>query len=331
MFVLVPLVVLFVLWVLVSSKTSRPDGEFVKKTPAYRRMLAIISPGINDSVVYFDRAVDAGPLEAYLERTKAFDANLTHALVAAFGIGLGENPRMNQFVRGFRLYRRKGRWITFSMKRAKLNRRAKVSARKIELKDGESFRELVVRMNAGIKEERSGKKTHADKEFDLLNALPRPLLYAGERILSTLDYYNLLPASFIEGDAMYTSIVIANLGSLGMGPGYHHLYNWGTCPLFIMVGRVEDRVVVEDGKPVVKRILPLRFTYDERIDDGLNAHHGIESVVRCLENPERWLGGLDDNGSTDRVLWPHGDDIPSPLDDLTKGEAPAEAVGAAAE
>jgi len=311
------LIVVIALWVLAENKTSRPDGEFIKRTPAYRRMLAIISPGINDSTVYFDRGVEADKLEAYLAKAKAFDANLTHLLVAAFGIGLGENPRMNQFVRGFRLYRRKGRWITFSMKRKKLDRKAKVSARKIKLEDGETFRELVERINAGIGEERSGKKTAADKEFDLLNALPRPLLYAGERLLQWLDYYNLLPAAFIHGDAMYTSIFIANLGSLGMGAGYHHLYNWGTCPLFIMVGRTEERVVVEDGKPVIKRILPLRFTYDERIDDGLNAHHGIESVVRVIEDPERWLGCLAEDGSDARSMFPHDDEVVSPIADLT--------------
>lgn len=306
------LAIVVALWAFAHTKTSRPDGEFIARTPAYRRMLAIISPGINDSVVYFDRAVDAEKLEAYLAKSRAFGGDLTHVLVAAFGLGLGENPRMNQFVRGFRLYRRKGRYITFSMKRKKLDRKAKVSARKIKLEDGETFRELVDRINGGIKEERSGKKTAADKEFDLLNALPRPLLYLGERALQTLDYFNLLPAKFIEADAMYTSIVIANLGSLGMGPGYHHLYNWGTCPLFIMVGRIEERVVAVNGKPEVRRFLPLRFTYDERIDDGLNAHHGIESVARVLEDPERWLGCVAEDGSDVRPIWPHDDDIPPP-------------------
>lgn len=310
----IALAVVVGLWALAHVKTSRPDGEFIARTPAYRRMLAIISPGINDSTVYFDRAVDAEKLEAYLEQARpAFGANRTHLLVAAFGIGLGENPRMNQFVRGFRLYRRKGRWVTFSMKRKKLDRKAKVSAVKLEMKDGETFRELVERINGGIGEERSGRKTAADKEFDLLNVLPRPLLVAGERILQTLDYFNLLPAAFIRGDAMYTSLFIANLGSLGMGAGYHHLYNWGTCPLFIMVGRTEERVVVVDGKPVVKRILPLRFTYDERIDDGINAHHGIESVVRVLEDPFRWLGCVAPDGSDTRPMWPHGEEIPSPI------------------
>src|SRR5690606_4112017 len=146
-----------------------------------------------------------------------------------------------------------------SMKRKKMSKRAKLSVVKLEIRDGETFRELTERINAGIEVERSGQRTAADKEYDLFNLLPRPLLSGAARLLRALDYYGLLPyGAFIEGDGMYTSMFVANLGSLGMAPGYHHLYEWGNCPLFLMVGKIEDRVIVEDGKPVHVRVLPLR-------------------------------------------------------------------------
>ena len=47
-----------------------------------------------------------------------------------------------------------------------------------------------------------------------------------------LDYHNLLPPSFIENDPLYASAVIANVGSLDLPPGYHHLYEWGNCGWF---------------------------------------------------------------------------------------------------
>jgi hypothetical protein len=104
-----------------------------------------------------------------------------------------------------------------------------------------------------------------------------------------LDYYNLLPGWYIKDDPLYTSIFVANLGSVGMGPGYHHLFEYGNCPLFIMIGKVEDRVVPRDGQPVVRPILHIRFTYEERIEDGLNAKYGIDNLVAVLEDPERFL------------------------------------------
>lgn len=290
-------------------KTRRSDGDFIQVHP-YRRMMFYIMPGRNESVVYFDRVIRAEKLEAYLTQAReTFGANMTHALVAAVGIGLGENPKMNQFVVGRRLYARKGRWVTFSMKRQKLNKQAKLSAVKLDMRDGESFRELVERINGQVKVERSGERTDSDKEFDLLNLLPRTGLNLAAGFLRTLDYYNILPAFFIKGDGMYTSAFIANLGSVGMGAGYHHLYEYGTCPLFIMAGQIEERPVVEDGKVVVGRVLPIRFSYDERIADGLTARFGIESVVRVLEDPYHWLGCVAADGSDKRPMFPHGENV----------------------
>jgi len=269
-----------------------------------------IMPGRNESVVYFDRYVRAEKLEAYIAETRTkLKADMTHCLVAAAGIGLGENPRMNQFVAGRRMYARSGRWLTFSMKRQAMNKEAKLSAVKLKMEDGETFAQLVERINGNIKVERSGEKTAADKEFQLFNLLPRPLLWFSAAAIRWLDYYNILPAFFIEGDGMYTSIFIANLGSVGMAPGYHHLYEYGTCPLFIMVGKVEDRPVIEDGQVKVGRVLHLRFSYDERIADGLTARFGIESVARVLEDPYTWLGCVKEDGSDVKPMFPHGERV----------------------
>lgn len=309
-FLYVSLAVLFVLWALAHAKTSRPDGELIKKLPAYRRMLIFSNGGRNYSVVYFDRKIRAEKLEAYIAEAKEkFGGSVTHAIVAACNIGLAENPRMNQFVKGNRLYRRKGRWVSFSMKRVKLNKKAKLSAVKKQIPDGETFRELCERINDGIQVERSGERTASDKEFDALDLLPRPVLAFAVWLVNTLDHFNLLPAFWMEGDAMYTSMFVANLGSLGMNAGYHHLYEYGTSPLFLMVGQVNEEPVIEDGQVVKGRVITLRFSYDERISDGLNANYGIESVARVLEDPYTWLGCLKDDGSDTHPMWPHGREL----------------------
>ena len=98
---------------------------------------------------------------------------------------------------------------------------------------------------------------------------------------------------FIKNDGFYTSIFIANLGSLGMNAGYHHLYEYGTCPLFMMVGKIDERAVVVDGKVVPRKILPVRWTYDERIDDGLTSKYGMQSCRQALENPEEAFGPIE--------------------------------------
>jgi len=283
---LIVLAVLFALWVAINRKTSRKDGTLLEVHP-FRRIMQ----GRNESVVYFDTYCNAEQLLEYIPKAREhFHVDVTHCLVGAGIIGLQENPKMNRFVVGRRLYQRIGQEVTFSMKRKKLDREAKLSTVKTRAIEGESFRELCERIHARVNVERSDKKTYQDKEFDLFLLLPRFLLNQAVKLMRWLDYHNLLPYALIKDDALYTSMFIANLGSVKMGAAIHHLYEWGNCPIFLMAGQIEDRPVVEDGEVVVRKTLHLRWSYDERIDDGLNARFGIDAVKRALENPFEELG-----------------------------------------
>lgn len=289
---------LFALWLALERKTSRPDGDYISNVHKYRMMMQFVMPTRNESLVYYDAAVNAEKLLQYIEEAREeFHTDVTHCLLAATANGLRETPEMNRFPMGHRLYQRKGNWITFSMKRKKMNKKAKLATVKKQIPDEITFRQLCELIQSEIHEQRSDKVTYHDKEYNLLTALPRPLLKFGVWLLKQLDYYNILPKSFIDGDALYTSVFLANLGSIGLSAGFHHLYEWGNCPLFILAGKIEERAVVIDGQVSTQTVLPLRFTYDERIDDGLTASHGIASVVRVLEDPYQNLGCLQPDGS----------------------------------
>lgn len=285
---------ILLLWIFANLKRSRPDGTLVK-THSYRRMLGFIMPKRNESVVYFDSVVRAEKLMDFIERAKErTHLDVTHCLVGAGRIGLAENPKMNRFVAGRRLYQRNQTLVTFSAKRKREGREAKLAAVKIDVGVYDDFASLCQAINQQIRIERSDTRTFADRELDLLSLIPRPILDRAVRLFFWLDFHNLLPASFIRNDAMYTSMFIANLGSLKMDAGYHHLYEWGNCPVFLVAGQIEERPVVEDGKVVVGKVLPLRYSYDERVDDGLNARYGIEALKRVLEDPEQYFGKVED-------------------------------------
>lgn len=284
------------IFLLLCFKSSRPDGKLEKVHP-YRRMVPIIMRSRNESVVYFDTEVRTEKLEAYLARAKeSFGANVTHIIVAGVNIALVHTPTLNRFISGRRVYRRNGRWVTFSMKRQKKNRAAKLGVVKLEMHDSETFRGLVERINGKINHERSGKKTSMDKELALFGFVPTIALRVLFKAFLALDYVGLLPGWFMRDDGMFTSVFIANLGSIGMKPGYHHLYEWGNAPMFLMFGAIEDRVIVEDGAMTPVRVLPIRISYDERIDDGMTAQAGMNVLAKVLSDPERWLGGLEGEG-----------------------------------
>ncbi len=263
-------------------------------------------PTRNESVVYFDEYVRAEPVLEYLEHAKAeFDANMTHVIVAACNIALAKHPAMNKFVVGKRMYMRNARWFTFADKRKKKDAKSKLGIVKLRMEDGETFRQLVERINGSINAERSGKKTELDKELSVVLLAPRFVLAILVRIARYLDYLNLLPRFFIDGEGMYTSVFIANLGSVGLGAGYHHLYEWGTAPIFIMTGKIEEKPCVgADGQIEVGKVLHIRISFDERTDDGLTAGLGVRTVHEILTDPAAWLGGLQANGTVDLPMWP---------------------------
>lgn len=291
--------VIFVIWVLLHLKTSRADGTIVTNHHPYRRMMWYVMPTRNESVVYFDYEIDAENLIKYVEETsERFPCSMMHVLVGAAARGLHEVPEMNKFVTGHRMYQRKKEEISFSMKRRRGDNKSKIAVVKQYIKPEESFEDMCRAIDAKVNVQRSDNKTYADKEYNLFGLFPRPLLrWAYLKAFRTVDYFNLLPASFIDNDPMYTSIFMANLGSVGMGPGYHHLYEHGTAPLFLMIGKIVEKPVVRDGEIVIRPMLPVRFSYDERIDDGMTAGNGIMVMVRSLEHPYETLGCVQDDGS----------------------------------
>lgn len=288
---------------LLTLKKSRSDGDFIKSAHPYRKMMLHIMPGRNESLVFYDDYVVIDEMMDYLEVVnKRFRCGLQHLLVASVNSAMKAVPQMNRFVVGRRLYQRKHVEITFSMKRKKLNRQAKLAAVKKRIPSDMTLYELTQEISKEIKVERSEAVTYTDKEVGFFVKIPRPLMVLGVKIFKTLDYYNLLPANFIKNDGFYTSFFIANLGSIGMKAGYHHLYEWGNCPLFMMAGEIEERVFVENGEFVAKKVLPIRFTFDERTADGLTAGSAIQHIVDSLEHPFELLGCTKDDGSDDHPI-----------------------------
>ena len=80
-------------------------------------------------------------------------------------------------------------------------------------------------------------------------------------------------AVLADPDGLFTSMVVANLGSVGLEGAWHHLYEWGNCPLFVVLGRIEGDTVTA------------KYTYDERVEDGLYCALSLKVLLGILEDP----------------------------------------------
>ena len=282
--------ILLLFWILINCKRSRPDGDLIKNVRPYRKMLAYACPNRHGSSVYFDFSVKVENLEVFLKEHKgSYQPNLTNCLLYAAKVALEKTPELNSFCSGNRLYRRKGVHATFTVKEELKDKASKVSTCKMNLSKIDHFKDLCQKMGAKVKTERSSKETYSDKEHKFFGLFPRFLFLPLIKLVSFIDDYNWLPFWFFKDDGLFSSVIITNVGSLKMDPAYHHLYEWGNCSLFFMVGQIEERAVVEEGVLRARRVLPLKITFDERIEDGATALEGLKTFIKVLENPEEYL------------------------------------------
>ena len=81
----------------------------------------------------------------------------------------------------------------------------------------------------------------------------------------TLDYFGMLPTFLTDLSPFHGTVIFTSMGSLGIPPIVHHLYNFGTLPMFIAFGA--KRKAVERhraGQAVVRQDMAIMAVMGER-------------------------------------------------------------------
>lgn len=273
----------------------RPDGTLVANVHPVRRIVPFVMPIRNGAWVLFEQNIPTAPLRPVLDAlnaTRPADRKVTlfHCVLRAMGLGLHAFPRLNRFVAGSRFYDRNAILLSFSGKQ-RMERDAPIYTSKLHFEPNESLPAMVDRILDRVREGRSGRETATDREIKGFLKLPAPLLRLAIKLQRVFDGWNLLPKSLIQDDPLYASAFVANLGSVGLDAAFHHLYDYGSIPIFATMGRVHRAVVVrDDGSVGSHEVFQMRYTYDERVEDGFYAARALEHVAATLADPERLVG-----------------------------------------
>jgi hypothetical protein len=262
---------------------SRPDGVRIRGLSQTREFLPFISPRRNESLVYYSTQIDLEPALAFLddlnrERSRESRVTFFHLYLRAIALAFHERPGVNRFVAGGRLWQRNHVAISFSAKQEILDGSPVLTLKRIFPRH-ESLDEMVESMLDDLRSRRKGRETASDKEVKFGLAFPVPVLRLVMWVLHRANMLGLLPASMIQGDPLFTSVFLANLGSVDLDAGYHHLWEYGTCSIFGVLGRIRRN---PDGQ----RVVEVKYSYDERVEDGLYAAITMEGIKESLELPE---------------------------------------------
>jgi pyruvate/2-oxoglutarate dehydrogenase complex dihydrolipoamide acyltransferase (E2) component len=274
---------------------SRPDGKPVKGESLVRRIMPYLMRGRNEAICLHEATCDLTRTLPWLAEYNARTgrkANLFHLFLFAFSRALHQRPGLNRFISGGRIYQRDKVFLSFAAKREFADH-APIVTIKAEFPQQMTFAECIERVSGAVGGVRAGKGGGAvDTELKLVFLLPGFIIGMIMALLRWLDRVNLMPSGMIRSDPLFASGFIANLGSIGIDNTYHHLFEYGNVSLFAALGRIDKKVLVADGKPVVRDAISIRWSFDERINDGFYCASSLNIAKEILEDPARHVEAL---------------------------------------
>ncbi len=271
---------------------DRKDAKLIRKQDSMHLIMPMIYPNRCDNEAFISERIDLTNIDKYLEKRNAenpeFKFTLFHLIVAAILKTIILRPKLNRFIANQNNYQRNTYSASFVIKKHFSDDSEEGMAFIYATEDStlDSLHEELYRQIYREKNSSGASNATADT-MDLLNKLPRWFVKFFIWLMRQLDRHGIVPQSIIADDPYYASVILSNLGSIKLRSGYHHLTNWGTTSLFVVVGEMKERIFRnENGQEEYRNSVDLGLTIDERIADGYYYSGSVKILKYILEHPE---------------------------------------------
>jgi len=109
-------------------------------------------------------------------------------------------------------------------------------------------------------------------------------------LLLHMDKVGIMPKVINQASPWHSSIFLTNIGSIGVESIYHHLYEFGTCSMFVAMGKKSRSHTFEkDGTFKTHKSIQLKFVLDERTCDGFYYASSMRQMSKYLNDPSLLL------------------------------------------
>lgn len=273
---------------------DRFDGTLIRELDPMHVIMPTIYPNRCDNETFFKETFDITALCSYVDSLNAREDTTTHAarytvfhvLVACLLKLLYVRPKLNRFIANRLMYQRNEVTAAFTIKKEFADNGAEALAI-VNAMPNDTLATIHQKIVDQISSGRSDKIDKSSESMDIISRMPRRMTRAFARLVGLLDRTGHCPQSLIDTDPFYSSVVLANLGSLGLGAAYHHLTNWGTASLFVTIGQFyEKEVKADDGGTQTRTFVDLGLTLDERLADGYYYAKSLAYLRGLLEHPQ---------------------------------------------
>jgi pyruvate dehydrogenase E2 component (dihydrolipoamide acetyltransferase) len=248
----------------------------LKPTPAFRKIAVGTWATTYDPQVY-------GTLTLRMERALAFieefrnrtgkRLTVTHLVAKAVALAFTRMPDANALLRFGRIYHRKVIAVFLQVAMTDpVTGKPDLSGMTLHGVDAMSLEQIVDATEKSVKLVRADQDKALAKSRKLFSSIPGVVLHSLLRFLSFILYSMNLDLSWlgVPRDG-FGSVMVTNIGSLGLDVAYAPLVPWSRVPMVITVGKVNDEPVVENGAVVPGKVMRLSATFDHRFIDGAHA------------------------------------------------------------
>lgn len=273
---------------------DRKDGYRIRSINVMNKFMPYVMPMRCDACNTFADELDITRAENFIRnQVKNGNVNFSilHVLIAAYIRAVAKYPAINRFVSGQKIYARNDLQVVMTIKK-KMSLSSPDTCIKVWFEPSDTILDIYNKFNATVEENKQSEDS--ESSFDKLNKvlcyIPGILLRWTVKLLSAMDYWGLLPKKLTDLSPFHGSMIITSMGSLGIKPIYHHLYNFGNLPVFFSYGIKRTIHIKEpDGNRITKKFIDLKVVTDERICDGYYYASAFKYMKKLVENPELLL------------------------------------------
>jgi len=271
---------------------DRYDGWRVRKVDAVFSVIPYFLRTRMDAQNYFEERISIDHIEKFIKDHKEDipDLSIMHVVMASLVRLISQRPHLNRFVMWNKIFARNHLSFSIAVKRS-LSDNGEETLIKPHFQPTDTLHDIVRKTRQEQEEnQKVGQQNSSDIISKILGMLPDLSMRIVVWMLLWLDKVGLMPKFIEKASPWHCSVFLTNIGSIGVESIYHHLYEFGTCSMFVAMGKKSRRHNLnKHGELVASKTILLKFVLDERICDGFYYASSMRILSKILSNPELLL------------------------------------------
>jgi len=268
---------------------DRKDGRLLRSLAPFYKLIPYIMKEKSDACNQFSDSVEIGEAETWIRAKRAEGykgMGILHLFIASYVRTVAHCPGLNRFIGGQKIYARNNIEVVMAVKKT-LSTDGNETTIKFIFEPTDTIFDIYRKISAKIDEVKAmDDGNNTEQAAGAFMKLPGFFVRFAMWCLNVLEYFGLMPQALLDASPFHGSMIITDLGSLGIPPIYHHIYNFGNLPLFIAFG-AKHKVTELDksGTPVERKYVDYKVVMDERIADGFYYASAFKFMKYYLKNP----------------------------------------------